>query len=40
MNFSDDLNTSLLDGEIVVVNEEKIIIKIQQGWFLLSKEAV
>lgn len=38
MNFSDNLNTSLLDGEIVIVNEEKIITKIQQGWYLLVKE--
>ncbi|MBD5462557.1 MAG: hypothetical protein HDR24_05785 [Lachnospiraceae bacterium] len=36
--FNSEDGDSILDNEIVVVDKTKIIIKIQDGWFLLTRK--
>ena len=35
--FDDKQEENMLDNEIVVIDETRIIMKIQDGWFLLTR---
>ena len=38
--FADEEKEGLLDGEIVIINDKRIIMKIDQGWFMLVNSLI